>query len=212
MEKINYEIIKTGSSGNCVIIEDVMVDCGVPFNQIKEKLYDIKYLIITHIHRDHLKPQTLKRIKKLHPKIVVLGNYEVHQDIVDLGMTEGVDVVTNEGFGADTPDYIFTPFLCPHDVLCYGYTWRKKGNTIIYATDTESFEHAPDEKYDYLFIESNHDIKKLEMARGSTRNGYDPYLSGIRHASTQQSKAFYYMRRRSKESKWIELHQSKRFY
>ena len=61
---MHYEIISTGSKGNSVIINDIMVDCGVAFKRLKEYLYDIKYLLLTHIHSDHIKPTTLKRIKK----------------------------------------------------------------------------------------------------------------------------------------------------
>jgi hypothetical protein len=41
---------------------------------------------------------------------------------------------------------------------------------------------------------------------------YSPYLSGKRHLSTQQAKAFWYMHRRSADSELIELHKSARFY
>ena len=29
-----------------------MVDCGVPFKDIQDHLYDVKYLLITHSHSD----------------------------------------------------------------------------------------------------------------------------------------------------------------
>ena len=62
-------------------------------------------------------------------------------------------------------------------------------------------------------MESNHDEAKLEAVRGKQAAGsYDPYLSGKRHLSTQQAKAFYYMNRKSADSELIELHQSTRFY
>ncbi len=40
MKKLNYEILGSGSSGNCVVIEDMMVDIGLPYERIKENLYD----------------------------------------------------------------------------------------------------------------------------------------------------------------------------
>ena len=61
------------------MINDVLVDCGIPFNKIKDELYEIKYLLLTHIHSDHVRPATLKSIKAMFPKIQVIGNYEVHQ-------------------------------------------------------------------------------------------------------------------------------------
>lgn len=201
-----YEIISTGSKGNSVIINDVMVDCGIAFKKLKEYLYDVKYLLLTHIHSDHIKPTTLKRIKKEFPHIKVIGNYEVAQ-LYD------VDHIINAGFPMDIDNYTFEAFECVHDVVTYGYTWSFNDNEIIYATDTNSLENAPERKYDYLFLESNYDVEKLELARGKrSKYGYDPYISGLRHLSTKDCKTFYYLNRRDKNSELIELHMSERFY
>lgn len=202
-----HEIISTGSKGNCVVINNVMIDCGVPFKQIKDYLYDIKYLLITHIHSDHVRVGTLEAIKKLFPKITIIGNHEVHQ-------TFGVHIIANTTFPIETDDYIFKPFECVHDVLTYGYTWEFEGLSILYATDTSSMENAPDEKFDFIFIESNHCENKVEMILKHPRNefGYNAYAGAKRHLSTQQSRAFYYTHRRNKDSQFIELHQSSRFY
>lgn len=202
---MNYKIISSGSKGNCVIINDVMVDCGLPFAAIKDDLYGIKYLLITHTHSDHLKLQTLQTIMKLFPRIQIIGNYEVHQ-------AYNVHVIANAGFDINLDPYIFTPFECLHDVLTYGFTWEYEGKRIIYATDTGSLDQAPDLVYDYFFLESNHDENKLAAARDEYKGSYNPYLSGKRHLSTQAAKAFYYMHRRSAESELIELHKSLRFY
>ena len=146
------------SRGNCVVINDVMIDAGLPYNKIKQHLYGIKYLIITHIHGDHFKVKTLQKIASNFPRIKMIGNYEVHQ-------IYNMNYIANEGFEIVTPDYTFMPFVCVHDVLTYGYTWNYQGKDIIYATDTGSLEFAPVKKYDYLFLESNHDEQKLEEAR-----------------------------------------------
>ena len=203
---MNYKIISTGSKdGNCVIINDVMVDCGVPFSKIKNDLYDVKYLLITHVHQDHLNRKTIQQIAENFPRIIIIGNYEVHS-------TYNCKIIANAGFDIVTDDYVFTLFECIHDVLCYGYTWNFEGQEIIYATDTSTLENAPAKPYDYLFIESNHDEQKLEAVRNEQRGGYNPYLSGKRHLSTQQAKAFFYLNRRNQDSQFIELHQSSRFY
>lgn len=189
-----------------MIINDVMVDCGVPFKVIKEHLYDVKYLLLTHIHSDHIRETTLNNIKKLFPRIKIIGNHEVHQLF-------GVNIIANTSFPIETDDYCFLPFECEHDVLTYGFTWEYEGKSIIYATDTSTMENAPDDKFDYIFLESNHDEKKVELIRfNAKRYGYNAYAGAKRHLSTQDAKAFYYTHRKSKDSKFIELHQSERFY
>lgn len=202
---IKYEILSSGSKGNCVIINDVMVDCGIPFTRMKGKLYDIRYLLLTHIHSDHIKPSTLQRIKELFPKITVIGNYEIAQNY-------GVDLISNSNYSLETEHYTFLPFECVHNVVTQGFTWSVEDQNIIYATDTSSLKYAPKGLYDYLFLESNHDDKKLREARKHSTKGYDPFISGKRHLSTKDCKTFYYLNRRSKESELIELHKSERFY
>ena len=202
---MNYKVLSSGSKGNCVVINDVMVDCGLAFNKIKEELYSVKYLLMTHTHGDHLKLKTIMNIAKLFPKIQIIGNYEVHDVFT-------CDHIANAGFDVVTDDYIFRPFECVHDVLTYGYTWSVEGIDVIYATDTSNLDQAPIKKYDYFFLESNHDEQKLEAIRNENHGSYNPYLSGKRHLSTQAAKAFYYQYRKSSDSELIELHKSSRFY
>lgn len=188
------------------MINDVLLDCGVPFKSIKEHLYDVKYLLLTHIHSDHIKPATLAAIKKQFPKITIIGNYEVHQ-------TYGVDIVANAGYPIELEDYTIEPFSCEHNALTYGFAWKYQDKEIIYATDTSTMEHAPDRKYDYLFIESNHCENKIkQILKNPKKFGYNAFAGAKRHLSTQQARAFYFTHRRSRESEFIELHKSSRFY
>lgn len=207
MKELDYRVISSGSKGNAVRIGNVMVDCGVAFKNMKDALYECKYLLITHIHSDHVRVATLKKIKEFFPRIQIIGNYEVHQHF-------GVDIICNATYPVETKEYTFIPFEGIHDVLCYGYVWNDGENQIIYCTDTSSLDNAPTEKkYDYLFLESNHDRQKLEQIENTQKKyGYDVIAGASRHLSTQDCKAFYYMKRKSKESELIELHKSERFY
>lgn len=213
---LDYKVIASGSKGNCVAIENVMVDCGVPFKKIKDVLYDIDVLLITHRHSDHISLSTYKHIRKDFPNITVITN----EDVSDL-LEGDVDEIINIREPVEAFGYEFHAFNCVHDVMAYGYYWRweneETGETadIIYATDTRDFRFAPREmKFDYLFLESNHDERKLNAIKHNARRqfGYDAYAGGKRHASTQICKGYYYMHRRDKDSELIELHKSERFY
>lgn len=207
-----YEVIASGSSGNAVLIDDVLVDVGLSFQKIKPYLSEVNYLIITHTHSDHVNTKTLQRIRKIYPRITVIGNHEVAQ-------LHDVDIIANDLYKIEVRDYTFIPIEVPHDVLTYAYTWEtKRGSRVLYCTDTYDMSNItnglPGYKYDYLFIESNHDEQKLEQIQGSSykRYGYDAYSGAKRHLSTQQSKTFFYLNRKDKSSEWIELHKSSRFY
>ncbi|WP_028124759.1 MBL fold metallo-hydrolase [Eremococcus coleocola] len=202
---MNYEVIASGSSGNAVRIDNILIDCGIPFKKLKEHLYDVDYLIVTHVHTDHLNKTTFRKVQELFPEIVTIGNYEVAQ-LVEL------DIISNNGYPIEIGGYTIEPFQLVHDVLTYGYKWTTKaGERVIYATDTSSLDMVDKaEKFDYLFIESNHSEVKIAQARPT--KGYDPRKGAKRHLSTRQSQEFYFIHRKSKDSEWIELHKSQRFY
>jgi len=206
MIELDYHIIGTGSSGNAVRIENIMFDCGVPFSHMKEDLYKVDTLLITHSHSDHIKPATLERIRKEFPGITVFGNADVaYQYDVDM-------VVGSKPFSLRKRRKII-PFDGVHDVPVTGYIVQMKGLNILYMTDTARVNPPSDLLLDYIFLESNFDERKLRQeAKRYKKHGYDPYLSVTRHLSTQKCKEFYYTHRRNEESKLIELHQSQRFY
>lgn len=205
-KEVSYTVISSGSKGNAVLIGDVLVDCGIPFSKLKEHLYGVKYLLLTHSHGDHVKVSTLERIKKLFPKITIIGNHEV-------AYLFGVDIIANEHFPVITPDYTFHAFEVPHDVLCHGFHFDMKGLKILYCTDAAKMpEFDSDFLADIFFLESNHNGQKVFLASKSGRYGYNVIYGASRHLSTSKSKAFYLTHRRDRESPWIELHKSDRFY
>lgn len=184
-----------------------MVDCGLSFKRMKEDLYLVDTLLITHRHTDHVNPRTLDRIRREFPNITVVGNWEI-------ASRWDIDVICNEGYPVEVNGITYTPFKGRHNVLCYGYTWEDGGKRFIYATDMSDFSGSPEGMtYDYMFLESNHDVHKLNAALGAkSRWGYDAYGAGLMHCSTQTCLAFYYTHKRGKDSKLIELHKSDRFY
>lgn len=213
---LEYEVISSGSKGNAVKIENVLVDCGVPYKRIKKALYHVDYLLITHKHRDHIIKRTYELIRKDFPNITVITNLEVAKFVND-----DVDYVIGLREPLEVGEYTFEAFKCVHDVMTYGYFWSwtdpetEEVKNIIYATDTHDYRYAPvEEKFDYLFLEANHDEQKLNAIRYNARKkyGYDAYGNGLRHASTQICKGYYYMHRKDKDSELIELHKSERFY
>lgn len=206
MKRIDYNIIGTGSTGNAVRIENIMFDCGMPFNHMKEDLYKVDTLLITHSHSDHVKGSTFDKIRKEFPLIRIYANAHVaYQYDVD-------KVIGTMPFKLRGNRKVI-PFDGTHDVPVTGFIVQMKGLNILYMTDTASVILPMDIPLDYVFLESNFDERKLrEESKRYRRNGYDPYLSVTRHLSTQKCKEFYFLHRRNRDSVLVELHQSKRFY
>lgn len=48
---MTYEIISSNSKANCIIVKNcLMLDCGVSYKRIKDKLDKIKVIFISHSH------------------------------------------------------------------------------------------------------------------------------------------------------------------
>lgn len=206
-DKIQYQIIGSGSSGNCVIINDLMFDIGLPFKDIHKYLFKVKYILVSHVHGDHLKISTYHQIRKKFPNILLIGDIEVHE-------RARMDIVAHPNEPIKLGSCTILPFLAPHDVEVLGWTWQFDNKDLLYVTDTYSLENVPEHKYDYFFLEANHDQHKVDaiMNDDIKRYGYSAVDGSLRHMSTQDSKKFFYLHRRNKDSAWIRLHKSARFY
>lgn len=203
---LDYNVIASGSKGNAVRIGTIMIDCGIPFNKMKEDLYKVDSLLITHAHSDHIKPRTLERIQTEFPRVKIYANADVaYQYEVD-------KVIGTAPFDLDRERHVI-PFDGVHDVPVTYFLIQMEGLNILYATDTCRVSLPEDIPVDYFFLESNYDERKLrEEGKRYKRHGYDPAESNLRHLSTQKCKEFYFVHRRDKNSELIELHKSSRFY
>ena len=48
---VDYEIVQTGSAGNCVILcSEIGIDMGVSFKQIKPFINRLRLVLLTHVH------------------------------------------------------------------------------------------------------------------------------------------------------------------
>lgn len=206
-EKLDYHIIGSGSTGNAVRIENILFDVGLPYSRIKDDLYLVDYILISHRHKDHFKENVLQRIKKEFPYIKVASNYDVAQ------RTDCIDKIFNNGFPFQLGTQTFYPFETIHDVPGSGYTFKLKGNDVVFCTDTKDYSNMPDLLYDYMFLESNYDKNVLQSISRKGNKGYFQYINSYnRHASKQHCKAIYYEHRKSRDSVLVELHKSERFY
>lgn len=188
----DYKVIATGRQ-NCVRIKDVMIDCGIPFKQLKEHLYDIRILLITHCHSDHMSIPTLKQIKKWFPHIKICGNQTVNAQFE-------MDIIIDEEI-FNLYSHQIAPFRCIHNVETHGFVI----DDILYITDTSSLENVPVKKYSMMMIECHHD--KL-----TTDNFTEIFNTGkvagktVYHLDRQTAYQFYLENRMSEDTPFIELH------
>lgn len=191
-----------------------MIDCGIPFSKMKEELYKSQYLLITHDHQDHVKPQTLRQIEKWFPNIEIYSTYKVAR------ISDSVTAINTDYLPIWLPRAKCNMWAVPvpHNTLCFAYVMKFEDIELVYATDlknTDDLSRFTEEngfQYDFTFLESNYDETKLRILGDSWHGQYNAYVdSSERHLSKDDSLKFY-VKYRTEGGKYIELHKSTRFY
>ena len=189
---IDFDVIKTGSKGNAVLInKDILVDCGVPFKVIQPYLDSITKVCITHRHTDHLNIVTLKKMVLLKPTIVFICNMDVYPILKNEVGAKLIHCVSTE------KKLVFKKveiqaFACIHDVQTYGYKFNFKENNekVFYATDTGNLDKVEAKNYDLFLIEANYKTNEL-IKRIKNKEGYKQEWRTIdTHLSYEQAMQF----------------------
>lgn len=149
------KIIASGSDGNAVIYhKQILVDIGVAFYLVEPFLADIRYILLTHQHKDHINISTLTRALKLYPDIEVIG-CEWFEDEVD-----GLNVIqSNTWYQLD--GYQISAFDVFHDKPNVGYRIFKQlpdfeWHKTLHFTDGYSLDGVEAVGYDLYAVEHNH--------------------------------------------------------
>ena len=62
---VNVKILATGSSGNCVLLENkILIDAGITFKLFKSFNVTPEVLFITHKHSDHMQLPLVRKLLK----------------------------------------------------------------------------------------------------------------------------------------------------
>src|SRR5574344_141165 len=138
---MKFKVLASGSGGNCTYLElgdiKILIDVGISYLQIKNILLtddidinDINYILITHLHNDHIKglSSTLKKtnIKLLIPTLLVEDISKI-VDIKDVIMLDEVNIINKIKIEL---------IHISHDVIAYGYLIKYDDKTLVYITDT----------------------------------------------------------------------------
>lgn len=212
-----YKVISSGSDGNAVIYDEkILVDCGVPFKALVEVFKKIQIVLLTHIHADHLKVGTLRRLQELRPSVRIATPEYLYHQVVDLKNIDIVEVGKMYDYGG----FKISPIKLYHDVENVGYRImirQKEDNQyykILHATDTAHLEGVSAKNYDLYAIEHNYDEWKIQEAIHSAKKEgkYTHAIGSVEtHLSWQQAQAFI-EKNRKETSEVLELHKSKTFY
>ena len=166
---MTYNILATGSSGNAVLINDnILVDIGVPFAKLAPHAGKIKLVLTTHIHSDHFKPSTVRKLHQLHPAIRFGCCEWMAGTLLEAGVDKRVIDVLRPRFQFDYGEFTVQAERVSHNVENCGYKimiFDLKNNdaeTVFYATDCATLDGIEAKNFDLYMIEANHRRAEIE--------------------------------------------------
>lgn len=193
---MNYDILSSGSKGNAVVLDGIiMIDCGVTFKKLKDVYKNLKLVLITHEHSDHINRTTVKRLAKERPTLRFACVDSCVKHLVDAGVAKkNIDILLNDityNYGR----FSVSPVSLTHDVPCFGYRIFKGIDKVFYATDTGNLDGIEAKNYSLYMVECNYedeDIRK-RIAEKESRGEYVYEYSALKnHLSKQQCDDFIY--------------------
>lgn len=207
---MKYEVIQTGSKGNAVVINDIMlIDCGVPFKALKDVYKKIKIVCLTHGHSDHLNNSSLRRLAAERPTLRFACGIWLADRLTECGIDKkNIDILEfnkKYNYGA----FKISPVKLYHDVPNCGYRVYFGDEKMLYATDTSTLDGIEAKGYDLYMLEANYGEEEIEeRIRQKEEQGlyaYE-YRAKNNHLSKEQCDAFI-ANNCGNNSRFVYLHQ-----
>ncbi len=207
---MNYKIISSCSTGNAVIIEDViLIDCGVSFKKLNNYYRNLKLVLLTHIHKDHFNKVTIKKLSEERPTLRFACCEWLLKPLLECGVSRKNIDVLKIGTKYDYKLFKVMPIKLYHDVPQCGYRLFFNNYKIIYMTDTKTVEGISAKNYDLYLIEANYDEDEIEeRIRKKQEEGMYAYEFRAKstHLSKQQASEFL-LENMGDNSKYEFMHQ-----
>lgn len=163
---MTYNIISTGSKGNAVIINDeILIDCGVPFKDIKPYINGLKLVLLTHEHGDHFCPSTIKKLAEKRPTLRFgCGKWLINK-LIACGVQKWRIDVYSPNTRNNYIDFVSLVMIpLNHNVQNCGYKiYTEDGEKIIYATDTNDLNGIIAPNFDFYMIEANYEDNEIQQ-------------------------------------------------
>lgn len=200
-----YEILATGSSGNAVLINgNILIDCGVPFKMIEPYADKIKAVCLSHLHGDHFKASTIKRLHELHPAVRWITSETVAKELLKIVDPRVVDIVyplanpfgtglTYFGLAKDARSATISAFPVRHNVPNIGFKIKLGDERVFYCTDCGDLEGIEAKDFDLYLIEANYETAEIiNRAASKLESGAYAYEMDVirNHLSKEQATDF----------------------
>lgn len=207
---MNYKIISSCSTGNAVILKDIiLIDCGVTFKKLEKYYKDLKIVLLTHIHADHFNKATIKKLVEERPTLRFACGEWLLKPLLACGVNRKNIDVLNYGIKYDYKLFKLMMLKLYHDVPQCGYRVLFDDCKVIYATDTKTLEGISAKNYDLYLIEGNYDEdemqERIKQKQLECKFIYE-YRAKSNHLSKQQATEFL-LNNMSEKSEYVMMHE-----
>ncbi len=186
---ITYNILSTGSKGNAVIVHDfILIDCGVPYKLVEPHVPDLKLVLLTHIHSDHFRPSTLRRLAQERPTLRFACGTWLASDLASAGIpVSNIDILTPDVMYGYGPVNVI-PVSLVHNVPNCGYKLHFRDGKVFYATDTNNLNGIFAKNYDLYMVEANYEDEVI-MQKIAEKQAAGEYAYEVQAMHNHLSKA-----------------------
>ncbi len=207
---MNYKIISSCSTGNATIIRDIiLIDCGVTFKKLEKYYKQLKIVLFTHIHSDHFKKETIKRLAQERPTLRFACCEWLLQPLLECGVERRNIDILQIGTKYDYKLFKIVAIKLYHDVPQCGYRILFDDYKVIYMTDTKTVEGISAKNYDLYLVEANYKENELEeRIKQKQLQGDFTYEWRVKdtHLSEEQCVEFL-LNNMGKNSEYVFMHQ-----
>lgn len=173
VSSITYQILTTGSKGNAILIDNILIDAGLTTKKLKTLVSfdDIEHVFVSHKHSDHFdKPLIRAFITNGTQVYLPEGVREKLDEEGKLDWREYDNVhAIPDNCEFECGDYHVTAVPQKHwDIVNYAYVLTKGDERYLYSTDLDTLE--PSDlgeglyglgKFNIIFLEGNYDEEWL---------------------------------------------------
>lgn len=157
MQDFKADILKTGSSGNCLILSDVLaLDMGVTYKIVAPYVRSLQLVFVGHEHGDHFKASTIRALAQNRPSLRFCGGPWMISRFMEAGVSKANIDVLEAGKRYDYGVLQVEPVPLFHNVPNFGLKIYMSGKKAIYIVDTGSVDGIEAKNFDLILLESNH--------------------------------------------------------
>lgn len=151
------EVLQTGSSGNCVILNGVIaLDMGVAYKKVAPHVRGLQLVFVSHEHGDHFKPSTIRALAAERPMLRFCGGDWMAGKFAKEGVpARNIDVL-EAGKRYNYGSFQIEPVTLYHDVPNFGLRVFMGSEKAIYIVDTGYVDDVEAAGYDLYLLEANH--------------------------------------------------------